>query len=216
MVDNFSKTTGQVTDHLARSDNCVKNHFYSKLRKSVRKLNKLINDYFREEYKPIKESVLSRIIKTTQSKFKNSTKIDEELADFCNGTTYTTQISRTGSTASALRRKTTSRILRLPTNSSQTFNTSIGTIKRATKDSKAPTRGTIVPTSNLPHESTKRPPLSPALQTAARKAHLSYHQVAFSQPAISANTILTNFRRGVKLLVFGAGLVQGGIRGTLL
>lgn len=65
MVDNFSKTTGQVTDHLARSDNCVKNHFYSKLRKSVRKLNKLINDYFREEYKPIKESVLSRIIKTT-------------------------------------------------------------------------------------------------------------------------------------------------------
>jgi hypothetical protein len=65
MVDYFPKTTRQVTYHLPRSDNCVKNHFYSKLRKSVRKLNKLINDFFREEYKPIKESVLSRVIKTT-------------------------------------------------------------------------------------------------------------------------------------------------------
>lgn len=86
MVHHFSKTPRQVAQSPSRSDNCVKNHFYSKLRKSVRKLNKLINDYFREEYKPIKESALSRIVKTTESKFKNSTKIDEELADFCNGT----------------------------------------------------------------------------------------------------------------------------------
>jgi len=31
-----------------RTDNCVKNHFYSKLRKAVRKLNKIIHDNFRK------------------------------------------------------------------------------------------------------------------------------------------------------------------------
>jgi hypothetical protein len=51
----------------------------------VRRLNKLITDYFSTQHKLIKESVLSKIVKTTESKFKNNSKIDEELADFCNG-----------------------------------------------------------------------------------------------------------------------------------
>lgn len=85
MVCDFTKTAWQVQYLLLRSDNCVKNHFYSKLRKAVRRLNKLITDYFSTQHKFIKESVLSRIVKTTESKFKNNSKIDEELADFCNG-----------------------------------------------------------------------------------------------------------------------------------
>ena len=48
-----------------RSDNCVKNHFYSKLRKAFRKLNKIIHDFCSEQYSPLKESVLSKIVKTT-------------------------------------------------------------------------------------------------------------------------------------------------------
>ena len=76
MVGNFTKTARKVPIYLLRSDNCVKNHFYSKLRKSVRRLNKLIHDFFPEEFKLIKESVLSKIIKTVESKFKSSSKID--------------------------------------------------------------------------------------------------------------------------------------------
>lgn len=48
-----------------RSDNCVKNHFYSKIRKSARKLNKIIHEIHKEEYRPIKNCMLSKIIEIT-------------------------------------------------------------------------------------------------------------------------------------------------------
>jgi hypothetical protein len=64
------------------------------LRKAVRRLNKLITDYFSIQHKYIKENVLSKIVKTTESKFKNNSKIDEELADVCNGTIFSTKILR--------------------------------------------------------------------------------------------------------------------------
>ena len=59
-----------------RSDNCVKNHFYSKLRKAVRKLNKIIQDLYSEEYRKIKGCMLSKIIEITESKFKTNSKED--------------------------------------------------------------------------------------------------------------------------------------------
>lgn len=65
MVGDFAEIAGQVLMRLFRSDNCVKNHFYSKLRKAIRRLNKLIHDVFPTQHKFIRESVLSRIIKTT-------------------------------------------------------------------------------------------------------------------------------------------------------
>lgn len=34
-----------------RTDNCVKNHFYSKMRKAIRKLNKIIYQYYKKELK---------------------------------------------------------------------------------------------------------------------------------------------------------------------
>ena len=45
-----------------RTDNCVKNHFYSKLRKALRKLNKVIHSNFRKEYREIRMTVLYKII----------------------------------------------------------------------------------------------------------------------------------------------------------
>lgn len=34
-----------------RSDNCVKNHFYSKLRRALRKVNKICQELFQKDYK---------------------------------------------------------------------------------------------------------------------------------------------------------------------
>ena len=42
MVLHIPGHQGPVKNAIIRSDNCVKNHFYSKLRKSTRKLNKII------------------------------------------------------------------------------------------------------------------------------------------------------------------------------
>ena len=60
-----------------RTDNCVKNHFYSKLRKSIRKLNKVIHDSFKKEFKDIKITILYKLIEAADEKFKNSPSIDE-------------------------------------------------------------------------------------------------------------------------------------------
>ena len=45
-----------------RSDNSVKNHFYSMLRKSLRKINKVIQDEFCKYYKELKPNVLYRVV----------------------------------------------------------------------------------------------------------------------------------------------------------
>lgn len=37
--------------NMYRTDNCVKNHFYSKMRKAIRKLNKIIYQYYKKEIK---------------------------------------------------------------------------------------------------------------------------------------------------------------------
>ena len=60
-----------------RTDNCVKNHFYSKLRKAIRKLNKVIHDHFKKEFKEIKITILYKIIEAADEKFKSSPSIDE-------------------------------------------------------------------------------------------------------------------------------------------
>lgn len=61
----------------------MKNHFYSKLRKAIRKLNKVIHDNFRKEFKEIKITILYKIIEAADEKFKNSPSIDEEVSETC-------------------------------------------------------------------------------------------------------------------------------------
>lgn len=52
MGNNCSKSVGKVTFIAElRNDNCVKNHFYSKLRKSLRTINKIVKLYLKKEAK---------------------------------------------------------------------------------------------------------------------------------------------------------------------
>ena len=69
----------------SRTDNCVKNHFYSKLRKAQRKLNKIIHDHFRKEFKEIKSTALYKIIDANEQRHKSNGMADEESSDFCLG-----------------------------------------------------------------------------------------------------------------------------------
>jgi hypothetical protein len=64
-----------------RTDNCVKNHFFSKLRKSVRKLNKVIHEHFKKTYKEIRLSIINKIIEATDEKFKPSPSVEPELIE---------------------------------------------------------------------------------------------------------------------------------------
>ena len=52
----------------------------------MRRLNKLITEYLPREHEPIRSSAISRLIEASESKFKSSSRVDEELADFCNST----------------------------------------------------------------------------------------------------------------------------------
>lgn len=59
---DFEQAAGKVGLIGDRSDNCVKNHFYSKLRKSLRSINKKIHKMMRKEYREIKTAILYKII----------------------------------------------------------------------------------------------------------------------------------------------------------
>ena len=53
MGNHFTEVARKVHLLGSRTDNCVKNHFYSKLRKAIRKLNKAIHDFFKKEFFPM-------------------------------------------------------------------------------------------------------------------------------------------------------------------
>jgi len=48
-----------------RTDNCIKNHFYSRLRKGLRRINKLIEDEFKQSYKEFKIIDLYKVIEAS-------------------------------------------------------------------------------------------------------------------------------------------------------
>jgi myb proto-oncogene protein len=62
-VDRNSQIPGgQVAQCLGRTDNAIKNHFYSTLRRSLRRINKLLgNKNSTSQMRDIKPSVLSKI-----------------------------------------------------------------------------------------------------------------------------------------------------------
>jgi hypothetical protein len=45
-----------------RTDNCVKNHFYSQLRKGLRKINKLIANNLKKEVREFPANVIYKIL----------------------------------------------------------------------------------------------------------------------------------------------------------
>lgn len=52
----------KVLFHQLRTDNIVKNHFYSKLRKSMRRMNKIINKNFKKEFKELNIKIIYKVI----------------------------------------------------------------------------------------------------------------------------------------------------------
>lgn len=57
-----------------RPDNSVKNHYHSKLRKSLRIVNKLVYDYLRNEFKSINKSILPKILQTAEQYYSQNDK----------------------------------------------------------------------------------------------------------------------------------------------
>lgn len=47
---------------IGKNDNCVKNHFYSRLRKMVRKLNRIIQYYFKKTFKTIPNAAIYKLV----------------------------------------------------------------------------------------------------------------------------------------------------------
>jgi len=64
----------------------VKNHFYSRLRKALRKINRVIQDNYRKEIKEIKPNVLYRIVEASEEKFKLFPSFDKDFSMFANRT----------------------------------------------------------------------------------------------------------------------------------
>lgn len=73
-----------------RTDNCVKNHFYSKLRKALRKLNKVIHTHFRKEFREVRMTVLYKIIEATDDRFKEKPTITPETSEQSSSTSAST------------------------------------------------------------------------------------------------------------------------------
>lgn len=92
MVCHLPETPRQVLRPPPRSDNCVKNHFYSKLRKSVRRLNKFIADYLHKTHDYISPRLLSKIVEISESRFRSTMRVDEETVEYSIGTLWVTQI----------------------------------------------------------------------------------------------------------------------------
>lgn len=56
----------EIARLLNKSDNSVKNHYHSKLRKALRKINKCIVDFLKPQLRPLKPNILSRIVQTAE------------------------------------------------------------------------------------------------------------------------------------------------------
>lgn len=73
MGNNFPKDEWKVKiPFLFRSDNCIKNHFYSRLRKGLKKMNQVAEESLEKRFKEIKFNVVFKIIEATEDGYKNN------------------------------------------------------------------------------------------------------------------------------------------------
>ena len=63
---NSSTSWREVPLILFRTDNGVKNHFFAKLRKAMRRINKIIQEKFRRQLREIKLNVLYKIVEASE------------------------------------------------------------------------------------------------------------------------------------------------------
>jgi hypothetical protein len=80
---HFSYLRRQVRVSLSRSDNCIKNHFFSRLRMSLRHLNKQIPA--QSHTKPIKMHVLYKIMSTCEERFNPDSEYTHSFIEFSYG-----------------------------------------------------------------------------------------------------------------------------------
>lgn len=80
MEPDFSNFPWKVNLSSFRSDNCVKNHFFSRLRMSLRHLNKQIPA--QSHIKPVKMHVLYKIMATCEERFNADSEYTQSFIDF--------------------------------------------------------------------------------------------------------------------------------------
>jgi hypothetical protein len=78
-----------------RNDNAVKNHYHSRFRKTLRKLNNCILAHLRPHSRPLKNSIISKIVQTAEGLYAQLDPQSRERAQWAFGTTFLTQTSRT-------------------------------------------------------------------------------------------------------------------------
>ena len=66
MGDHRSKTGRKVNLMKLRTDNGVKNHFFAKLRKSMRRINKIIQERFKKKLTELKLNVLYKLVEASE------------------------------------------------------------------------------------------------------------------------------------------------------
>lgn len=84
-LDGHCDPTLKVNSSWLRSDNDVKNHFHSKFRRAIRRINHLISALMRSEFKPLKNNLISKILKTSEDYYDQEDKSEETASKFCFG-----------------------------------------------------------------------------------------------------------------------------------
>lgn len=82
----WSSDGRNVNSHLPSSDNAIKNHFYSLMRRALRKLNIVIAQEFPKEVKEFKPTVLYRIVEVADERTKDLSSNELEFANSSHGT----------------------------------------------------------------------------------------------------------------------------------
>jgi hypothetical protein len=86
---DFDAVEGQVGMGLCRTDNNIKNHFYSTLRRSLRRLNKLLGEKnATHQMREIKPSILTIILKFIYDNQELNENNTTELIDELRGINY--------------------------------------------------------------------------------------------------------------------------------
>jgi fatty-acid desaturase len=75
-----------VTVNPPSTDNSVKNHFYSRLRKGLKKANQILQAADGRLGKEFKPNVLYRIVEVAEESFKTSPNFQKEFSLFANRT----------------------------------------------------------------------------------------------------------------------------------
>ncbi len=79
-MGRYRSITQKVKNQSSRNDNSVKNHYHSKLRKTLRKLNKCISDHLGSTLKPLKNNAISKIVQTAEGMYPHHSEYPSQKA----------------------------------------------------------------------------------------------------------------------------------------